>query len=207
MELARENGNAFDWIGPHEPDEHQMCSVADVFGRHPLAMPGAVETHHRPKLECYDDTLVLVLKTVDYVEHNRLENVRHFVKTGKVMIAVGPDFVLTVRHGQHRGLAHVREQMQHSPTILKLGPYAVMCAIAEHVVDGYEQVAELVERDIDGEIAELAVRSARRRCRWLRWRPTTATWWKDLGLGGAGRGPTPVAGLYGMNFDKIPLEH
>jgi magnesium transporter len=58
-----------------------MRSVADVFGLHPLAMRGALETHHRPKLERYDDTLVLVLKTVDYVEHGRLENVRHFVKT------------------------------------------------------------------------------------------------------------------------------
>ena len=27
------------------------------------------------------------------------------------MIAVGPGFVITVRHGKHRGLAEVREQM------------------------------------------------------------------------------------------------
>jgi Mg2+ and Co2+ transporter CorA len=52
---------AFDWIGLHEPDEHQIRTVADVFGLHPLATRGAVETHHRPKLERYDDTVVLVL--------------------------------------------------------------------------------------------------------------------------------------------------
>jgi magnesium transporter len=148
-ELTRENGEAFVWIGLHEPDEHQMRSVADAFGLHPLLVRGAVHTHSRPKLERYDDTLVLVLKTVDYVEHDDLDHVRHFVETGEVMIAVGADFVLTVRHGDHRGLADVREQMQHSPAILKLGPYAVMHAIAEHVVDGYRFAAELLEADID----------------------------------------------------------
>jgi magnesium transporter len=183
-ELASENGAVSVWIGLYEPDEHQMQSVADVFGLHPLLVRGAVQTHYRPKLERYDDTLVLVLKTVDYADHDGLRDVRHFVKTGEVMIAVGPGFVLTVRHGKHRGLAEVREQMHQSPAILKLGPYAVMYAIAEHVVDGYRQVSELLETDIDAlqshvfspseptdveplyllkrEIAELAMRSARR---------------------------------------------
>jgi magnesium transporter len=37
--------------------------------------------------------------------------------------------------------------MHQSPTILKLGPYAVMYAIAEHVVDGYQRVSGLLETD------------------------------------------------------------
>ena len=39
--------------------------------------------------------------------------------------------------------------MHQSPTILKLGPYAVMYAIAEHVVDSYQRVSGLLETDID----------------------------------------------------------
>ena len=39
--------------------------------------------------------------------------------------------------------------MHQSPTILKLGPYAVMYAIAEHVVDGYQRVSGLLETNID----------------------------------------------------------
>ena len=31
-ELEREGKDAFVWIGLHEPDEHQMQAVADVFG-------------------------------------------------------------------------------------------------------------------------------------------------------------------------------
>jgi magnesium transporter len=148
-ELASETGAAFVWIGLHEPDEHQMRSVAEVFGLHPLLVRGAIQTPYRPRLERYDDTLVLVLKTAYYANHDGLRDVRHFVKTGEVMITVGPGLVITVRHGQHRGLAEVREQIHQSPTIPKPGPYAVMSAIAEHVVDGYQRVSDLLETDID----------------------------------------------------------
>ena len=37
----------------------------------------------------------------------------------------------------------------HRPRTLKLGPYAVMHAIADHVVDSYLDVTDLIETDID----------------------------------------------------------
>jgi magnesium transporter len=43
-----------------------------VFGLHELAVEDAVVAHQRPKLERYDDTLVLVLKTVNYVPHDAI---------------------------------------------------------------------------------------------------------------------------------------
>ena len=46
-----------------------MQAVADVFCLHELAVEDAVHAHQRPKLERYDKTLFLVLKTVNYVEH------------------------------------------------------------------------------------------------------------------------------------------
>jgi magnesium transporter len=148
-ELERDGGEAFVWIGLHEPDEHQMASVADVFGLHELAVEDAVHAHQRPKLERYDKTLVLVLKTVNYVEHESVANARQIVETGEIMIFVGPDFVVTVRHGQHSGLTGVRRHMDASPATMKLGPFAVMHAIADQVVGRYLDVTELVETDID----------------------------------------------------------
>ena len=148
-ELEREGKNAFVWIGLHEPDEHQMQAVADVFCLHELAVEDAVHAHQRPKLERYDKTLFLVLKTVNYVEHASIAIAREIVETGEIMIFVGPDFVVTVRHGEHSGLAGVRKKLDASPATLKLGPYAVMHAIADHVVDSYLDVTDLIETDID----------------------------------------------------------
>jgi magnesium transporter len=148
-ELEAEGTAAFVWIGLHEPDDHQMQAVADVFGLHQLAVEDAVHAHQRPKLERYDDTLFLVLKTVNYVEHESVAKAREIVETGEIMIFVGPDFVVTVRHGEHGGLAGVRSQLESSPTRLALGPYSVMHAIADHVVDHYLEVSALIETDID----------------------------------------------------------
>lgn len=148
-ELEREGKDAFVWIGLHEPDEHQMQAVADVFGMHELAVEDAVHAHQRPKLERYDKSLFLVLKTVNYVEHASVALAREIVETGEIMIFVGPDFVVTVRHGEHSGLAGVRKKLDATPALLKLGPYAVMHAIADHVVDSYLDVTDLIEVDID----------------------------------------------------------
>ena len=137
------------WVGLHEPDEHQMQSVADVFGLHELAVEDAVNAHQRPKLERYDNTLFLVLKTIMYVEHDSVSMAREIVETGEIMIFVGPDFVVTVRHGDHGGLADVRKQMDTTPASCALGPYAVLHAIADHVVDHYLEVTDLLETDID----------------------------------------------------------
>lgn len=148
-EIGADGGQAFVWIGLHEPDEHQMQTVADVFGLHPLAVEDAVHAHQRPKLERYDNTLFLVLKTVNYVPHESVALAREIVETGEIMVFVGPDFVVTVRHGEHTGLAGVRKKMEDEHKHLVLGPYAVMHAIADHVVDSYLDVTRLMECDID----------------------------------------------------------
>jgi len=148
-QLEQDGVAAFVWIGLHEPDDRQMQAVADVFGLHELAVEDAVHAHQRPKLERYDNTLFLVLKTIVYVEHESVAKAREIVETGEIMIFVGPDFVVTVRHGDHGGLAGVRKQMDSTPANCALGPYAVMHAIADHVVDSYLEVTDLVENDID----------------------------------------------------------
>lgn len=140
---------AFVWIGLHEPNENQMQEVADGFGLHPLAVEDAVHAHQRPKLERYDETLFFVLKTVNYVARASVTHVREIVETGEIMVFVGKNFVVTVRHGGHGGLSQVRARMDADPEQLRLGPYAVLHAIADRIVDHYREVTNLIEDDID----------------------------------------------------------
>ena len=148
-EIVATGASGFVWIGLHEPDQQQMQDVADAFGLHQLAVEDAVHAHQRPKLERYDETLFLVLKTVNYVPHDSAVLAREIVETGEIMIFVGADFVITVRHGEHSGLADVRKRLDADPAHMRLGPYAVMHAIADYVVDRYVEVTNLMESDID----------------------------------------------------------
>jgi magnesium transporter len=147
--VRRRPGRGFVWIGLHEPSEEEFGVVAELFGLHPLAVEDAVHAHQRPKLEQYDDTLFTVLKTVRYVEHDRLTSTSEVVETGEIMIFTGRDFVVTVRHGGHGSLGPLRENLEAEPEHLAKGPSAVLHAIADHVVDHYLDVAAAVRDDID----------------------------------------------------------
>ncbi len=69
--------------------------------------------------------------------------------TGEIMTFVGPDHLITVRHGSHGELAALRRELEQQPELLCLGPAAVLYAIADHGVDDFVVVAESVEDDVE----------------------------------------------------------
>ena len=162
-ELQLGGQEAFAWIGLHAPTEHQMQEVGDAFSMHPLAIEDAVCAHQRPKLERYDESLFLVLKTLNYVPHESTLLAREIVETGEIMVFVNRDFVVTVRHGDHGRLSDVRKRMDSDPEHMRLGPFAVMHAIADAVVDHYLDVTQLMEGDIDAIEEEAFARDHRTR--------------------------------------------
>jgi magnesium transporter len=154
LDEVRRRDAGFVWIGLHEPDEDQITGIADVFGLHELAVEDAVHAHQRPKLERYDDSLFMVLKTVCYTGHPDSGS-GELMETGEVMAFLGRDFIITVRHGKHSGLGEVRSRLERDPEHLAQGPAVVLHAIADHVVDTYTAVTEQIEDDIEDMEAEV----------------------------------------------------
>ncbi|MGW1712795.1 MULTISPECIES: magnesium and cobalt transport protein CorA [Streptomyces] len=146
---VRKSDEGFVWLGLHEPTDQEFAGIAQLFDLHPLAVEDAVDAHQRPKLERYGETLFAVFKTVCYVEHTELTATSEVVNTGEIMVFVGQDFVITVRHGRHGSLGPLREGLEADPQQLAKGPAAVLHAIADHVVDDYLQVTDAVQADID----------------------------------------------------------
>ncbi|MGN9758048.1 magnesium and cobalt transport protein CorA [Streptomyces sp. SD31] len=139
----RDQPSGMAWIGLARPTEAELLSLAAEFDLHPLAVEDAMEAHQRPKLERYGDTLFVVLRAARYLD------APEEVDFGELHVFVGPDFVITVRHGAAPDLSAVRRRMEESPELLKLGPEAVLYAILDTVVDGYEPVVVGVQNDID----------------------------------------------------------
>ncbi|MFG1808037.1 magnesium/cobalt transporter CorA [Streptomyces sp. NPDC049040] len=149
LRAARAQEGGFVWIGLHEPGPRDLEDIADTFGLHPLAVEDAVHAHQRPKLEQYEDTLFLVLKTIVSVEHEELTATSEVVDTGEIMIFLGVDFIVVVRHGSAPALGGVRRSLEERPDMLAQGPAAVLHAIADQVVDDYLDVADAVELDVE----------------------------------------------------------
>ncbi|MGF0169278.1 magnesium and cobalt transport protein CorA [Streptomyces sp. Marseille-Q5077] len=139
----RDQPSGMAWIGLARPTEAELLSLAAEFDLHPLAVEDALEAHQRPKLERYGDTLFVVLRAARYLD------APEEVDFGELHVFVGPDFVITVRHGAAPDLSAVRHRMEETPELLKLGPEAVLYAILDAVVDGYEPVVVGVQNDID----------------------------------------------------------
>ncbi|MGV9453034.1 magnesium and cobalt transport protein CorA [Streptomyces sp. NPDC003635] len=139
----REQPSGMAWIGLARPTESELLSLAAEFDLHPLSVEDAMEAHQRPKLERYGDTLFVVLRAARYLDASEE------VDFGELHVFVGPDFVITVRHGAAPDLSAVRRRMEESPDLLKLGPEAVLYAILDAVVDGYVPVVAGVQNDID----------------------------------------------------------
>jgi magnesium transporter len=143
-------GGGFVWLGLYEPSEDELTAISGQYGLHPLAVEDAVYAHQRPKLEHYDDdALFMVLKTARYVEHEELTATSAVVDTGEVMAFLGRNYVITVRHGDHQGLADLRSRMEEQRDLLCLGPTAVLYAVADLVVDTFVDVASAVTEDVE----------------------------------------------------------
>jgi magnesium transporter len=135
--------NDFVWIGLHEPTEDELTAVADLYDLHPLAVEDALSAHQRPKLERYEDSLFMALKTLWYVDENDA------VETGEINLFVGDKFVVTVRHGEGGGLHAARLELEGMRQVLAHGTSAVVYAVCDQVVDRYEDVAESLVEDVD----------------------------------------------------------
>jgi magnesium transporter len=148
LRVATEKGG-FVWLGLYAPTEEELTTIGRQYRLHPLAVEDAVYAHQRPKLEHYDDALFMVLKTAMYVDDDDFMAGNDMVNTGEVMIFVGDHYVITVRHGPHSGLSDLRRRLEEQRDLLRLGPAAVLYAVADLVVDTFVDVADAVTEDVD----------------------------------------------------------
>ena len=141
-ELARGEGE-FVWIGLHEPGPGELERMATLFNLHELAVEDAGRAHQRPKIEDYDDSWFIVLKTGHYHE---AEETVHF---GEIHVFVGTGYVITVRHGPGSELSSARTRLEARPDLLKMGAASAVWAILDKVVDDYQPVVAGIEDDIE----------------------------------------------------------
>jgi magnesium transporter len=127
----------FVWIGLHDPDQAELVSLQKAFGLHDLAVEDALGTGQVPKIDIYDDQLFIIAKTA-HLEGDVIEY-------GETAIFVGPQHVITVRHGSDRGHSALRERLETAPQILRKGPDYVLHGVLDFIVDGYLPLIQTVE--------------------------------------------------------------
>jgi len=138
---ARTEGG-FVWLGLAEPTQMEFDKIVGDFRFHPLAIEDAVNAKQRPKFEEYPGVQFCVLKTVFYDEAKSL------VSTGEIFCFIGEYFIVVVRHGDGAPLQNTRHALESNPEHLAKGPYAVLHAVIDHVIDCYIDIAAELEADV-----------------------------------------------------------
>jgi magnesium transporter len=131
----------FIWLGLHEPDLALLRQAQQAFGLHDLAVEDALDAHQRPKLESYGDSIFVVLNTAQIADQQ--------VVFGETHLFVGPNYLVSVRHGASTSYAPVRDRCDDRPQGLATGPGYVLYALMDFIVDHYMPIVTRLEEGFD----------------------------------------------------------
>ncbi|HET9359210.1 MAG TPA: magnesium/cobalt transporter CorA [Vicinamibacterales bacterium] len=138
-----ERPDQFVWLGLYEPEKDILRGVQQQFGLHDLAVEDAYNAHQRPKLELYEDSLFVVLRTA------HLATAPRHLEFGETHVFLGRNYVVTVRHGSLRSHIGVRQRCESTPHLLAKGPGYVLYALMDFVVDQYLPIVQQFEEEVD----------------------------------------------------------
>ena len=141
VDVARRDGG-FVWLGLSEPTEAEFDLVVGELNFHPLAVEDAINAKQRPKLEDYEGLTFFVLKTV-FFDAKEQE-----ISTGELLCFIADHYIVIVRHGEGSPLATVRHDLELRPELLELGPFSVLHAVADRVIDGYTAIGASLEQEV-----------------------------------------------------------
>jgi magnesium transporter len=130
----------FLWIGLFEPTADEFESLINCFGLHPLAVEDALSAHQLPKIEVYGSELFIVALTAE----------RHgdHIEYGETHFFVGPNHIITIRHGSGREHSPIRRYLEALPEELMQGPDRVLHALLDFIAEGYMPIVDAIEDSV-----------------------------------------------------------
>ena len=141
---AWRHSDRFFWVGLYEPSEPLLEHIQEAFGLHELAIEDAHRAHQRPKLEVYDNSLFVVLRTARLCEEGEQR-----IEFGETHVFVGPRYVVSVRHGSMKSHIGVRSRCEASPQQLAKGEGFVLHALMDFIVDQYFPILDALQAELD----------------------------------------------------------
>lgn len=134
----------FLWVGLYEPSELLLSHIQQAFGLHDLAIEDAHNAHQRPKLEIYDGSMFVVLRTARLADGGE-----HRIEFGETHVFLGPRYVVTVRHGSLQSHCGLRARCEAVPKLLAKGEGFVLHSLMDFIVDQYFPVIDALEVELD----------------------------------------------------------
>lgn len=142
----RQSGHSF-WIDLADPSNDDVDRLGDLLGLHPVAIEDTREFGQRPKVDVYEDHVLLVFFTARLDESGSVARI-------EVHVYVAGGYLITVRRGRCEILDALRDDVEemHEHPVYK---------ILDTLTDAFYPVIEGLEERIDALEAEVLTRPRR----------------------------------------------
>jgi magnesium transporter len=137
-------GDGFVWLALRDPSVDELEGLARAFGLSITGIGGTMGTAPRPRLEGYKGRAVLTMRSATYDKRTKR------IDFGAIKALVGHGYVISIGHGKATDPAGARERLEDlHPDLVATGPGAVIWAILDQLLDGYEPVASAIDDGIE----------------------------------------------------------
>jgi magnesium transporter len=137
--------DCFVWVALAEATPTELDEMAVEFDLHPLAVEDARNGHQRPKIEEYEDSLFVVLQTLEPDPEDPVNE----LLVGEVAVFAGANYILSVRNRTQKGFTDVRARCEREPELLRVGSGFVLYAIIDAIVDRYFPIVDELESSLE----------------------------------------------------------
>src|SRR5678816_778498 len=122
------SGTGTLWVDIDVRDPEAVALLSHVFHFHPLAIEDSLNPQSRVKIEEYSNFLILIVRTIAFVEHTEDP---YDIETVNLTCFLGKNFVVTAHGGHASPVQQTRDVLEKKPELLSAGPSRLMHAVVD----------------------------------------------------------------------------
>lgn len=142
-ELALSDDSNIKWLDITSLDNLNIVKeVGAKFNLHPLVIEDIVNNDHMPKLDDYDNYLVLIIRAMHLNKDRKLE-------TEQFSFVLFKDMVISFQQAESDRFDRIIERLKEGANIRKNGADDLLHALIDTIVDNYFSVIEAIGENLD----------------------------------------------------------
>ena len=135
-------GDGFVWVEFDDPEHRVLAAALEALGFDRLGLAPEHASHRRPKVEVVEGAVMVLVKTVWYIEGTRQ------VETGDLTFFTDGRSLVTVRRGVVDPVPAVRRRLGAEPEFRSEGVAGVAHALFDAIVEQYDGAVEDLTDDV-----------------------------------------------------------
>ncbi len=147
MRAVVESGQGTLWVDIDIRDEQAVKLLSEVFHFHPLAIEDALNPQSRVKIEEYKGFLILIVRTIAFVEQTEDP---YDIETVNLTCFLGKNFLVTAHGGQTSPVDQTRGVIDRNPELARAGAARLMHAVVDEAVNAYFPILDQLDEFMDG---------------------------------------------------------